>query len=155
LGGLARLSPVWFCFVNSTLSGFSLLGKSFPHSMCGRVNTGVPMGNNSFRFKMGQFNCLAIRGGDDGDCNVLLVDTGQYHVLIDTGVGQDLYPTTALLLDRLRAEGRSPAGIDIVVLSHADFDHIGGTVDKSGNLVFPNARYVLSRAEWDFWSSNP
>jgi glyoxylase-like metal-dependent hydrolase (beta-lactamase superfamily II) len=113
------------------------------------------MENNSFRFKIGQFNCLAIRDGDDFNRNVLLVDTGQHHVLIETGVGQDLYPTPALLLDRLRAAGSLPTEIDVVMLSHADWDHIGGTVDKSGSLAFPNARYVLPRAEWDFWSSKP
>jgi glyoxylase-like metal-dependent hydrolase (beta-lactamase superfamily II) len=113
------------------------------------------MGNAIFRFKVGHFNCLAIREGDEWDRNVLLVDTGQHHVLIDTGVGQDLYPTPGLLLDRLRTAGISPATIDVVLLSHADWDHIGGTVDEHGNLMFPNARYILSKAEWDFWSSNP
>lgn len=113
------------------------------------------MRNDIFRFRVGQFNCLAIRDGDDWDRNVLLVDTDQHRVLIDTGVGQDLYPTPALLPDRLRAAGYSPAAIDVVVLSHADFDHIGGTVDEGGNPAFLNARYLLPRAEWDFWSSNP
>jgi glyoxylase-like metal-dependent hydrolase (beta-lactamase superfamily II) len=116
---------------------------------------GATMENKIFRFKVGDFNCLAVRDGDNFESNILLVDTGQYQVLVDTGVGQDLYPTPGLLPDRLRTAGILPTTIDVVVLSHADWDHIGGTVDKSGNLMFPKARYILSKSEWDFWSSNP
>jgi len=116
---------------------------------------GVVIGNEIFSFNVGHFNCFAIRDGDDWDRNVLLIKTGQHHVLIDTGVGRNLYPTPALLLNRLQAAGTPPAAIDVVILSQADFDHIGGAMDESGNLAFPNARYVLPREEWAFWSLLP
>ncbi len=38
--------------------------------------------------------------------------------------------------------GAPPETIDVVILSHADFDHIGGAVDESGNPTFSNARYA-------------
>jgi glyoxylase-like metal-dependent hydrolase (beta-lactamase superfamily II) len=60
-----------------------------------------------------------------------------------------------MLMDRLQAAGTSPDAIDVVILSHADFDHIGGAIDESGNLAFPNARYILPREEWAFWSLQP
>ena len=113
------------------------------------------MENNIVFFDIGNFNCFAIRDGDDWDRNVLLIKTDQQQVLIDTGVGRGLYSPPALLLDRLQAAGISPSTIDMVILSHADFDHIGGTIDEKGNPVFPNARYVLPRVEWDFWSQKP
>jgi len=75
-------------------------------------------------------------------------------VLIDTGTGDATSPP-GLLLDRLRAAGLAPTEIDVVILSHADFDHIGGAADASGKVAFPNARYVLPRAEWAFWSAQP
>ncbi len=113
------------------------------------------MKNDIFPFNIGNFDCFAIRDGDDWDRNVLLIKTGQQQVLIDTGVGRDLYSPPALLLERLQAVGAPPAAIDVVILSHADFDHIGGTMDENGNPAFPNARYVLPREEWDFWSGKP
>jgi glyoxylase-like metal-dependent hydrolase (beta-lactamase superfamily II) len=114
------------------------------------------MSNEIFEFNIGRFQCMAIRDGDanDWDRNILLINTGQQRVLVDTGNGRDLTPQ-GFLLERLRALHISPTEIDVVILSHADWDHIGGTVDENANVAFPQARYVLARAEWDFWSSKP
>ncbi len=114
-----------------------------------------PVETDTYHFTVGHYTCVAIRDGDDWDRNVLLIITDQHRVLIDTGLGRDTSPTPALLMERLQAAGHSPSDIDIVILSHADFDHIGGTVDEHGNLAFPKARYILPREEWAFWASKP
>jgi glyoxylase-like metal-dependent hydrolase (beta-lactamase superfamily II) len=83
----------------------------------------------------------------------LLVDTGPRKVLVDTGAG-NLAPATGELLGGLRIAGITPAEIDTVVLTHGHPDHIGGNLDAEGKPAFPNARYVMSKAEWDFWNSD-
>jgi glyoxylase-like metal-dependent hydrolase (beta-lactamase superfamily II) len=84
----------------------------------------------------------------------LLVKTGKHKVLIDTGAG-GLAPTTGDLLKQLKTEGITPEEITTVVLTHAHPDHIGGVLGTDGKPAFPNASYVISRTEWDFWTSDP
>jgi len=84
--------------------------------------------------------------------SALLIDTGQRRILVDTGAGGRA-PTNGKLLGNLRAEGVDPAAIETVLLTHGHPDHIGGTLDADQRPAFPNARYVLWRDEWQFWTS--
>jgi glyoxylase-like metal-dependent hydrolase (beta-lactamase superfamily II) len=83
-----------------------------------------------------------------------VISKGQDHVLVDTGAG-NLAPTTGRLISNLEAEGISPEDIDTVILTHGHPDHIGGNIDSEGKQAFPNARYVMWKKEWDFWTSDP
>jgi glyoxylase-like metal-dependent hydrolase (beta-lactamase superfamily II) len=85
-------------------------------------------------------------------------------LLIDMGAGiavnkylekDGLAPTSGDLLKHLSAEGIAREEITTVVLTRAHPDHIGGVLDASGKPAFPNAQYVMSKTEWDFWTSNP
>jgi glyoxylase-like metal-dependent hydrolase (beta-lactamase superfamily II) len=80
----------------------------------------------------------------------LLVNTGKHRLLIDTGAG--FAPTNGKLVDNLATVGIAPADIDTIILTHGHADHIGGTADSTSGSVFPNARYVMWQAEWDFWN---
>jgi glyoxylase-like metal-dependent hydrolase (beta-lactamase superfamily II) len=112
------------------------------------------MENALFHFQLGKFNCLAINDVDGWNCNVLFIDTGQQKVLVETGNGDASSPP-GKLVERLQEAGINPDEIDVVILSHADCDHIGGVASKDGILTFQQARIVLSRQEWTFWSSKP
>ncbi len=82
----------------------------------------------------------------------LIVNTGEHRVLVDTGADA-LGPNTGKLLRNLKAEGISPEDIDTIILTHGHPDHIGGNTDSEGKPVFRNARYVMWKDEWDFWTS--
>jgi glyoxylase-like metal-dependent hydrolase (beta-lactamase superfamily II) len=84
----------------------------------------------------------------------LVAKAGKHTVLVDTGA-DGLAPTTGDLLKNLKAEGITPEEITTVVLTHAHPDHIGGVLDASGEPAFANARYVMSKTEWDFWTIKP
>jgi glyoxylase-like metal-dependent hydrolase (beta-lactamase superfamily II) len=90
----------------------------------------------------------------------VLVRTADGPVLLDAGVGVALAAEVGAQAGRLRAalagEGVAAEDIRLVVLSHAHADHIGGLTALEGTerrLLFPNARHVIARAEFDYWTS--
>lgn len=84
----------------------------------------------------------------------LVINTGDHHVLVDTGCGAtDFISDVGLLPDGMVAEGLSSADIDTVILTHGHWDHVAGLVDTNGRLAFPNAEFVMWREEWEFWNT--
>lgn len=100
-------------------------------------------------------------------CRALLVqespDLGGRTLLFEAGIGvffppalRDRYGVVEaehMLLANLREAGFTPADIDVIVLSHLHFDHVGGLLtpwsdDAPPQLVFPDARYVVGADAW-------
>jgi glyoxylase-like metal-dependent hydrolase (beta-lactamase superfamily II) len=87
-----------------------------------------------------------------------LVNTGKELILFDTGNGTLARDNEALkgrvpdghLVERLAQAGYKPDDIDVVAFTHCHPDHIGANF-TGGKPTFPNARYVLAAAEFDFW----
>jgi glyoxylase-like metal-dependent hydrolase (beta-lactamase superfamily II) len=83
----------------------------------------------------------------------LFIDTGVQLVLLDTGFGIGTKPQGGRLIQSLRKAGISADDVDLVLLSHAHTDHLGGSVDQDGTPVFSNARYLIAEAEYNFWTN--
>ncbi len=102
-------------------------------------------------------------------CRCLLVqefmdDGGTRNILMEVGVGAFFEPkmkdrfgiveSNHVLLDSLEKVGLTHQDIDILVLSHLHFDHIGGLLSewKEGvepELLFPNAKILVGKKAWD------
>jgi glyoxylase-like metal-dependent hydrolase (beta-lactamase superfamily II) len=147
------------------------------------------MSAESYRFKVGTFECVIVRDGTHvyehpaqllfanapgeqlelvlrehglelaewtewaSPYSGLVVDTGQHKVLVDTGAGGTI-PVTGELIPNLKAAGISPEEIDTIILTHGHADHLGGNADDEGQPAFPNARYVMWKDEWEFWTAD-
>lgn len=91
----------------------------------------------------------------------ILVKAGSRHILIETGLGNKLSDKQKQIF-RVREQWDIPAelsrlglsreNIDMVILTHFDFDHAGGLImqNESGTLepTFPHAKIVLQKREW-------
>lgn len=84
--------------------------------------------------------------------NLCLINTGQAVIMVDVGSGSNFQPSAGKVTENLVAAGYKPEDVDIVILTHGHPDHIWGVTDELNELRFPNARYVSSIVEWDFWT---
>lgn len=83
-------------------------------------------------------------------------------IMIDTGLGDDKQRPNAPALSnlhtdflgRLATAGFAPEDIDMVVCTHLHSDHVGWNtrlVDGQWVPTFPNARYLIAKADFDYW----
>jgi glyoxylase-like metal-dependent hydrolase (beta-lactamase superfamily II) len=86
--------------------------------------------------------------------NSPIVNMGDKLVLFDTGMGtaKNFGPTTGRQQKSMAEAGIKPEEIDAVVFSHAHIDHIGGVVDDSGKVLFPNAQFYIAQSDFDYWT---
>jgi glyoxylase-like metal-dependent hydrolase (beta-lactamase superfamily II) len=140
---------------------------------------------DSFSFQVGGLECLVIRDtvspmelerlfpsirgeemeglldqyqvprGKVMDVMCLLIRMGERMVLIDTGWGSGKHTGWGNLIPILQRNRVKPERIDTVVVSHGHPDHIGGNAGVKGEPLFPEARYIMFRKEWEFWTSFP
>jgi glyoxylase-like metal-dependent hydrolase (beta-lactamase superfamily II) len=127
-------------------------------------------------------NCLSIRPYFPrvvGGVTVLLVETDQGPVLVDSGIGTGDYQSKGLMrlilkglrsrfdlnetaLYQVRRLGYRPEEVRHIIQTHMHYDHAGGLSDFPDALVHlykPEYEYIMNRPGWEFypthWSHGP
>ena len=91
-----------------------------------------------------------------------VVKTAHHTILIDSCAGNHkerpclprFHQLELPFLERLAEAGVTPESVDYVMCTHLHADHCGWNTRRlDGRWVptFPNAKYVFSRAEYDYW----
>lgn len=80
----------------------------------------------------------------------LLVRTAEHVMLFDTGAGANFGPSAGRLLQSMAETGFAPVTVTDIFISHSHGDHVGGLVNASGELNFPNAAIHISAPEWAY-----
>jgi len=94
--------------------------------------------------------------------HALLVDAPGLKLVVDTCIGNDRprqflrgQPLQTAFLEHMKEAGFTRENVNAVVCTHLHVDHVGwNTMLDGGKWVptFPNARYLIGRQEYAFWS---
>jgi glyoxylase-like metal-dependent hydrolase (beta-lactamase superfamily II) len=95
--------------------------------------------------------------------HALVVETPGRRIIVDTCIGNDKprdIPAWSNLqtgfLAELERAGFAPDSIDTVLCTHLHVDHVGWNtrlVEGRWLPTFPNARYLIGRAEFEYWQA--
>lgn len=115
-----------------------------------------------YHLTVGDFNCIIFSDGSLVDSsetfglNCIYIEACGHKILIDNGCGEIFMEKTAgRLLQNMKTAGLKPEDVDTIIFDHGHIDHVCGTFDKKGKPVFPNARYIITKKEWDYIKSPP
>jgi glyoxylase-like metal-dependent hydrolase (beta-lactamase superfamily II) len=95
-----------------------------------------------------------LTGGRDSvltPVNAFLVLTSNHTILVDAGIGKYPGEDSGHLMEQLNNAGIDPNKVDLILITHFHFDHIGGLTSPEGKKLFVNAIVRASKAESDFW----
>lgn len=85
--------------------------------------------------------------------SAFLLQSEDRTILIDAGLGEQetFGPGFGGVTPGLAAAGVAPEDIDLVILTHAHPDHLGGLI-RGGEVVFKNAELAVGEVEAGFWT---
>ena len=99
----------------------------------------------SYKQTVGNVEFISLTDGQ-GYGTVAVRSSGKL-VIVDTGGG----PADGTLIDEMQRKAVDPGAVDIVVITHLHSDHVGWNL-TDGRPTFPRARYLVSKADWEYWT---
>jgi glyoxylase-like metal-dependent hydrolase (beta-lactamase superfamily II) len=79
------------------------------------------------------------------------IETGKELILVDTGAGGSLGPSSSKFLETFKAAGFAPESVDRILITHMHPDHIWDLVD-GGKVRFPKAVLNINALDHAFWT---
>ncbi len=86
-----------------------------------------------------------------------IIETKNDLLVLDTGLGYNQSNGKLILHQNIINAGYQPSNVTKVLMTHLHFDHSAGMIwNNAGNIEpsFPNAEYIIQRAEWENAYSN-
>lgn len=81
-----------------------------------------------------------------------IVETSNHLIVFDTGLGFKNEKGELVIHENIKKAGYDYRDVDYLLMSHLHYDHSGGMIYENNGkmeLTFPNAEYVIQRAEWE------
>lgn len=83
--------------------------------------------------------------------NVFAIRSKRGTVLVDSGSGTTMGPTSGRLCENLATAGIEFSEVNAVLLTHIHPDHSNGLTSDDGKALFPNAEVIVHEAETAYW----
>jgi len=86
--------------------------------------------------------------------NAYLIFKNEKILLVDSGCRDLFGPTCGFVHEEIAKANVKPEDITDIFFTHLHPDHVGGSINKDGKAIFPNATVNIIEEELNFWSKD-
>ena len=86
--------------------------------------------------------------------NAYLIFKNEKILLVDAGCRDLFGPTCGFVHEEIAKANVKPEDITDIFFTHLHPDHVGGSINKNGKAIFPNANVNIIEDELNFWSKD-
>ena len=86
--------------------------------------------------------------------NAYLIFKNEKILLVDAGCRDLFGPTCGFVHEEIAKANVKPEDITDIFFTHLHPDHVGGSINKDGKAIFPNATINIIEDELNFWSKD-
>ena len=86
--------------------------------------------------------------------NAYLIFKNEKILLVDSGCRDLFGPTCGFVYEEIAKASVKPEDVTDIFFTHLHPDHVGGSINKDGKAIFPNATVNIIEDELNFWSKD-